>query len=187
MNWATYRSALQKMHQHRNGYLLLACGLMLLNILLIILSLSLAGRERIILTPPTIEHSFWVNQKSVSPEYLAEMSTFFIGLRCTVTTSNAALQREILLRYTDPRFYESLKTTLVQEALQLSKNHVSTAFYPVSIKVDEKHFLARVSGDLVTMVGSTTLPTQRVMYQIQYRYDTGRLWVSAFEEIKAHA
>ena len=187
MHWSTYQSVLQKLYHHRNGYLLLSAGLLLLNILLVLLAMSLENRERIILIPPTIERSFWVNQKSVSPEYLAEMSTFFVGLRCSVTVSNASAQRDILLRYIEPRFYDSLKNTLIQEAQQLSKNHVSTVFYPTSVQVDAKQFLAHVTGDLIAIVGNTTLPAQRVTYQLRYRYDTGRLWVSAFEEIKSHA
>ena len=85
MKLSHYRSQLEKVIAHRNGYLVLALASLAHSFLLAILNIVLIGRERIILTPPTIEKSFWVSAHHVSAEYLSEMTTFFAYLRLNAT------------------------------------------------------------------------------------------------------
>jgi len=180
------QSRLNHLIKQRNGYLILSSGLLILCLILVLLCFSLSNRERIILVPPNIEHSFWVASQNVSSEYLSEMTLFFSYLRLNVTPESADHQRQMLLRYTDPRYFGALNDALVAERDRMTTQHVSTAFYPVNVQVNPKAFSAVVTGDLLSSVGTTQLPTQRVMYQLQYRYDEGRLLVSQFQEVKSH-
>src|SRR4051812_33799533 len=116
MKYLLHHSRLQHLIQHRNGYLVLASGSILLNIILAIAFIMLSNNERIVMVPPSINKSFWVTANQVSPEYLSEMSLFFASLRFNITPSNAIMQREQLLRYVHPSLYESLKIELVAEA-----------------------------------------------------------------------
>jgi len=101
-----------------------------------------------------------------------------------VTAENASFQRETLLRYTDPAYYNHLKTQLVNEEDRIKENHINIAFYPVNIKIDNKALKAIVEGDLKSFVGETALPGKRVSYQIKYRFYSGRLLIHSFEEVK---
>jgi conjugal transfer pilus assembly protein TraE len=186
MKAAIQQSRLQQLIAQRNGYLVLATGLLLLCLLLCVMVFHLIGRERIIITPPVVHRSFWVDHNEVSPEYLAEMTTFFAQLRLTVTPSNAAFQRTTLLRYTDASAYGELNNELVAEADHLTQGHISLAFYPVNIEVDAKHLMARVEGDLYSTVGNTPAKPARIAYRVQYRYNQGRLWLQSFEEELSH-
>lgn len=180
------KSLLQYVIRHRNGYLAVACGSLLLNILLGIGIISMIGHERIVVVPPRIAQTFWVSHSEVSPEYLSEMSYFFASLRFNITPSTAENQREMLLRYVSPEYYESLKTQLINEAQHISQTHINIAFYPVDIKVNPEHMIAIIEGDLVSTVGTNQLPNQRITYKISYNYHAGRLLVKSFEEIKPH-
>lgn len=187
MNFSLAHNQLEKIFAQRNGYMMLAIGSIVVCLLQMILIFFLVGRERIVITPPGIEKSFWVSASQVSPEYLSEMTNFFANLRLNVTPDNSAIQRDTLLRYTDPAYYNTLKSQLIHEADKVADQHVSFAFYPVNIKVDSKHFKALIEGDLKSFVGDTSLPTKRVKYMVSYRYDAGRLLVKSFEEVKQNA
>src|SRR5271156_6320857 len=97
-------SHLQYVIQHRNGYLTLACGSLVLNLLFGLTILFMIGHERIVIVPPSIQKSFWVGANQVSPEYLSEMALFFTNLRFNVTPNNSIMQRDQLLRYIHPKF-----------------------------------------------------------------------------------
>ena len=175
---------LQKLIAQRNGYLVLATGLMLLCLLLSMMVLHLIGRERIIITPPLVHQSFWIDHDEVSPQYLSEMTNFFAQLRLTKTPESAAFQRETLLRYTDPSYYGTLNNELVAEEDHITASHISLAFYPVNVTVDVKQLTAWITGDLRSTVGDALLPSVRITYQVTYRYDEGRLLVKSFQEEK---
>lgn len=178
------KSLLQYVIRHRNGYLIVALGSLILNLLLSITLMLMIGHERIILVPPSIDKTFWVSASHVSPEYLSEMSLFFSNLRFNITPTNATTQRELLLRYVQPNKYEELKTELLSEADYLVKEHISTAFFPVNVIVDSKKLVGRVTGDLQSTIGDSQLPAKRVTYQIAFNYNAGRLFVISFDEVK---
>jgi conjugal transfer pilus assembly protein TraE len=180
------QSRLNHLIKQRNGYLVLSCGLLLLSLILIIFCFDLSHRERVVLVPPHIEHSFWVDNDGASSEYLSEMALFFCFLRLDVTPESADSQRQILLRYTDPHTFGVLNNALIAERDHIVAQHVSTAFYPISVKVNAKSFVVIITGDLTSSVGATPLPVQRVAYQLQFRYEQGRLSVNQFQEVKPH-
>lgn len=187
MKYVLQQSRFQHLIKHRNGYLMLASVSLLLNVLLFFAMFVVITHERIVIVPPVIEKPLWVTSSQVSPEYLSEMSLFFANLRLNVTASNAASQRDILLRFIDPQHYNEIKSDLLNEGEALKKNHVATAFIPTNdVKVDTKKLIAKMTGDLYSMVGDVHLPAKHVTYQIKYHYQQGRLIVTAFDEVVSH-
>lgn len=184
MQITQYKSRLQQLISQRNGYLVLAAALAIISLILALSVCRLIGRERIVIAPPVVNQEFWVDAKAVSPEYLSQMTLFFVQLRLNLTPSNVTYQRETLLRYIDPSHYGDLKNELVAEGDRLEKTHTSLVFYPVSVSVDTPHLTADVQGDLNATVGNEPMPTQRVAYQLRYRYVQGRLWLQSFREIE---
>ncbi len=172
--------------EQRNGYMVLACGLTVLCLLLVILSFYLSDRERIIITPPLVEHGFWVTNSEVSSQYLADMTTFFMYLRLNVTPESADNQRQSLLRYVYPSDYGAFNTLLISERDRIIAQHISSAFYPVNMQIDAKALSVMITGDLISSVGTTQLSPQRVAYFVKYHYSNGRLLVEQFQEVKPH-
>lgn len=109
---------------------------------------------------------------------------FFAGLRLNMTPDTSANQREILLRYTDPEYYNLLKEQLIKEADKLNDQHISFAFYPVDTKINLPKLQTIIEGDLKANVGDAPVPAKRVKYLVQYSYGNGRLLIKAFEEVK---
>jgi len=183
MQIAYQKSRLQQLIAQRNGYLVLAAGLMVLTVLLALGLLRLIGRERVVVVPPIVEQAFWVDAKAISPSYLSQMTVFFAQLRLNMTPSSAAYQRDTLLRYTDPQYYGDFKNELVAEADHLTQTHTSLVFYPVEVAVDAPHLTATITGDFSATVGNMPLPVQRLTYQLVYRYTQGQLWLRSFQEM----
>ena len=181
MQIAHHKSRLQQLIAQRNGYLVLAAGLLILTLLLTINICRLIGRERIVIVPPVVNQALWLDSQNVSPEYLSQMTTFFAQLRLNMTPSSTEYQRQTLLRYTDPQYYGDFNNELVAEADHLAQSHTSLVFYPVDLSVDTHHLTAQLSGDLSGMVGNVPLPVKRVTYQLSYRYSQGRLWLRSFQ------
>ncbi len=187
MNYLLHKARLQHLISHRNGYLALASGSLILNVLLAIAIFIVSGHERIVLVPPDITKTFWVSKSHVSQEYLSEMTLFFADLRFNLTANNIAMQHDLLLRYVNPNGYADVKAQLLNEADKLTKEHVSMAFFPVDIKVDATSLTSVVTGDIQGSVGNTLLPLERVKYQLRFIYHDGRLLVKSFDEVKPHA
>lgn len=181
------KSRIQYLIHTRNGFLALASGSMLMNVFLIFVMFIMMGKERIVIVPPEINKSFWVDASHVSPEYLSEMSLFLTSIRFNLTPSNAEIQRQLLLRYVDPNHYEKIKSELMEEEEQLKKDHISLAFFVSDIKVDANKLVSRISGDLQYSVGDSLLPRQHVNYQVAYSYNAGRLLIKTFDEVKSNA
>jgi conjugal transfer pilus assembly protein TraE len=180
-------SRLQHLLQQRNGYLVLACGSLILNILFVIYAIAMIGKERIVLVPPSISKTFWVDGSHVSNEYLSEMALFFASLRLSATQESVGMKHDILLHYVDPTLYSALKGQLIEEVERIRVSHLTMAFHPVNVQVDSNKWVARVTGDLQTTIGQDVQPSQRVSYQMTFKYDGGRLLVKAFEEVKDNA
>jgi len=179
------QSRIQYLVNNRNGYLTLAALSIISNILIIFYLFYSKGYERTIVTPPTIAKSFWVSANEVSSDYLSEMALFFVYLRFSMTPENATLQRNVILQYVEPRQYQTIKSALISETEHMNKEHITTSFYLVdSPKADAKKMMARVIGDLHSVVGETQLAPQRVIYQVNFSYNAGRLLVKSFEEVK---
>lgn len=181
------QSRLAQLLEQRNSYLVMLCGLLALCLMLTTLCFYLANREKVIITPPVMDRTFWVTNSEVSPDYLTKMTVFYSGLRFNVTPDSADYQRQLLLRYTDPCFYGEFNDQLVAERDRIIQQHVTTAFYPVATEINAKALTVIITGDLISSVGTTELPPQRVAYQWQYRFNNGQLLIKQLQEVKPHA
>jgi len=180
MNIKFYKSQLTRLVEQRNGYMLLAGGLIVLCILLVLLIFNLVGRERTIIAPPVVNKTFWVTNSEVSEEYLTEMSVFFAYMRLNVTPANVQYQHEVLLRFADPSFYGELEGQLELERKYLLNEHLNKAYYPSNLAVDIKNLKVRVIGTIHPSVGTEKFKEQNVVYEIKYGYKHGRLLIKAF-------
>lgn len=181
-----WKSRLVQLLQQRNAYLCIALMLLFIVLLQSLIIYSLSGNWRIVVTPPQINKSFWVDESHVSPAYLSEMTAFFASLILNMTSENATFQRDEILKYTDPKGYGQFKTQLIQNEERLRNESLTTAFYPVDVKTDVKSLTATITGDLMIWVGQEMTSTHRQRYEARYTYHDGRLLIQSFHEVKDH-
>lgn len=157
---------------------LLAIGLVLMTFAIY----SLAGRERTVLVPPTINKTFWVDSDQVSGEYLLEMALFIAHLDLDVTPDSVGFQGETLIHYAAPETYGPLKASLAAYAEKIKKDGASTLFKPHDWAVDEKNMKVSINGDLVTFIADKQVSHVQKSYLAEFAYRSGKIYVKSFQE-----
>ena len=86
----------------------LLVGSMLVNLVLAVFAVRLSGHERVVVVPPTIHKTFWVESDRVSSEYLEQMGYFLMQLTLNVTPQSVDHQAKVLLQYAAPAQFQGL-------------------------------------------------------------------------------
>ena len=93
---------------------------MLATLLLAAHTVRQAGRERVVVVPPAIHKTFWVEAERASPEYLEQMGYFLAQLTLNVTPQSVEHQSRLLLQYAAPASWGDLRTAMAANAETLS-------------------------------------------------------------------
>lgn len=161
---------------------LITAGLVGLLLLLGFAVVSLIGEDRQTMVPPTIDKTFWVNKKRVSPEYLEQMGYFIGQLVLSATPDNVEYQTKVLLQYACPSAYGKLKTDQAVAGNALKRDSISTLFNTRLIQVDEKTLKAALTGTMTTWVSNKKAPDYAKTYLGKFEYQNGRICVADFKE-----
>lgn len=192
MHYHIKNTRIGKLISQRNNAVLIIFGLFLLGLIEAITIDHLVGNQQNHFTPlpQVITAPFSISKNHVSQGYLADITRYFALLRLNYTPATIANQAQWLLRYTDGAFYGALKQQLAQEIEKTKEHDISLSFSPVDTRVDEKHLLVFIEGDLTQYVGKTRLAVKRVTYRVTYTYHDGQLRVTSMTDItgvKKHA
>ncbi len=159
---------------------------LLVNIVLATLVLRVSGRERIVLVPPTINKTFWVESERVSAEYLQQMAYFLMQLTLDVTPHSVDHQSGVLMQYAAPASYGELRATMAANAERLKRDGASTIFSPRDLVVDEATQRVGVRGQLTTFISDRRVSEVSKGYAIELQYAGGRVYLKAFRETHPH-
>ena len=181
MMLARYRSALAEALWRRNAWMATAAVMALSNLVLAAWLVRVDVREKTIVTPPTLEKSFWVHGDEVSPEYLEQMALFFAGLALTYHPDNVDEQVRLFLRYADPTVYGALAARLEADVKKVRRNNLSSVFYPQAVRIEGRGVL--LTGQLATFIGQKSVQARQGVFRFRFDYRGGRLFVSEFEEV----
>ena len=179
MNLTYLKSNLENLIKQRSALMVISVGLLLSNLLLVIKIMS--DSTRIIITPPEIQKSFWVEKGSVSPEYLEQMSLFIAHLVLDVSPGSAKRQRDVALGYVSPKFYNALKKRLEDEEAFLKKEQVSLSFKPTHITVDAKELEVTLLGEMNHYVASERIKNSQESYKLHFDYRGSKLHLTSFK------
>lgn len=179
MNFNHLKNTVHSLIKQRSALLIITIGLLVSNIVLSIKLLS--QTSRVIIIPPEIQKSFWVDHHTVSPEYLEQMSTFIAHQILDVTASSAQRQREIVLSYVAPELYNPLKKRLKAEEDFLRKDQVSTSFKTTNITVDPENLTVELIGEMNHYVASQRIKHEAETYILTFIYKGQRLQLKSFK------
>ena len=155
---------------------------MLSTLVLALLLASLAGRERVVVVPPTVQKTFWVEAERASPEYLEQMAYFLAQLVLNVTPQSAEAQSRILLNYAAPSAYGELRTAMAANAERVKRDGSSTVFSPQDLIVDEARQRVGLRGLLTTFISDRRVSEVSKGYAIELQYAGGRIFLKTFRE-----
>lgn len=165
---------------------MLVCGCAVLGIIAILEGFALIFKsDHVVIVPPELNQSFWIEQNRASNAYLEEMGLFFISMILDHSPASCAYQREIILRYTLPESYSVLKTQLLADEERLKKENLSTNFRPIDVKVSRQSNHIEITGDLIGFVGDKRVFHTRETYLLALLFKKGRLFIQSFKCVRS--
>ena len=182
MRLAWMRQDLGSARRATTFLLVLLVGSTLVNLILATFAVRVSGRERIVVVPPSVHKTFWVEADRVSPEYLEEMGYFLMQLILNVTPQSVDHQAKVLLQYAAPAAFGELRTALLAAAERLKRDGAATVFSAQDVIVDERALRVGIRGQLTTFVSDRRVSDLAKGYAIEFQYSAGRLFLKAFRE-----
>jgi conjugal transfer pilus assembly protein TraE len=170
--------------RRRNGALGLAvAGLSFALIVALLAILKIAGTERTVIVPPTIDKSFWVTHERASRDYLNQMASYVAYLILDVDPAVIDWKKDTLLNWVAPGEHAALRTRLELEADRLKRINAATFFRPQQLVADEERQAVTVRGRLRTLVNGQETSSEVKAYLVEFDYAGGRAQLKSFKEI----
>lgn len=144
----------------------------------------LIGAEHIVVSPPTVTHSFWLSADHGSNDYLEQMGGFVAWLALDLTPTTVDWKKDQLLGFVAPEEEGRLKIRQELEADRLKKFNMSTYFLPQQFEPDEEKQSVLITGRLRTLVNGQETSTVQKRYLAEFSFPGGRTRLKSFKEVK---
>jgi len=169
MKVAFLHQNMSKLISQRNGFFILVGFLVLSNVMLV--TLVLGKKEKVILIPPQLENPFWVKGEEVSAEYLEDMGHFMAMLLLDISPTSFPFKHKVLLRHTTPEAYGPLHAQLLKDGEHYISLQLSTHFKPSQVIANPKTWEADVTGSLTSFVGDKKVKetTETLTFKFTHR------------------
>lgn len=183
MEFQAAKTILQKLTGRLHHLLLMSIGLLISNIFLVwLVGWSFIHQKRVVV-PVEFKKSFVVSDSTVDASYLRQMALFFVAERLNVTPGNVNQCHNLILQYTDSRFYHDFIDILNKEKDEVIKQNISSVFYPEEIIPNAKELNVLIKGTLAHWVGGISIEPVKKNYMVKFSYRSGDLKVMSFFEI----
>ena len=155
-----------KIISQRNAWISFSALMAMSNI---VLSIALfLKHERIILVPPHIAKTLWVEGGTVSKEYLEEMGLYMSKLLLDLSPTNFPYNHETLLKYATPEAYGALKKQLLEDGDTYTKLQLSTHFKPTEVTASPGKLHVEVKGNLTSYVAGKEIRSSLETVSLQF-------------------
>jgi len=183
MDHQRHQGDLKDLRTRNRNLGLAVAGLVFALILALVIILEQLGSERTIVTPPTIEKSFWVTKNRVSKEYLEQMGAFVAWLVLDVSPESIDWKKNVLLGFVPPDQSGAMKARQDLEAERLKRMNAATFFAPKQLVPDEDAQSVLLTGRLRTQVNGQDTTADTKSYLAEFAYRGGRVHLITFKEI----
>jgi conjugal transfer pilus assembly protein TraE len=149
----------------------------------LVLMFNMIGRDRVIVTPPSIDKTFWVSKDRVSSSYLEQMGSFIAYLTLDVSPQSIDWKKTMQLQYVSPDVYGVLQTRLDLEADRLRRLNATTQFSVAQLVPNEEAMNVTLKGRLATFINGTRTSDIDKEYVAEFEFKGNRVQIRNFKEI----
>jgi len=149
----------------------------------LVLMFNLVGRDRVIVTPPSIDKTFWVSKDRVSSSYLEQMGSFIAYLTLDVSPQSIDWKKTMLLQYVSPDVYGALQTRQDLEADRLRRLNATTQFSVAQLLPNEEAMNVTLKGRLATFINGARTSDIDKEYVAEFEFKGNRVQIRNFKEI----
>lgn len=178
-----YKAAIDNQASTLSYLKLLLVGMVLIVVAMSFAIYKMSGSERIVIVPPGINKTFWVEADNAAPEYLEQMAYFMAQLALSVTPSNARFQLDLLLKHTSPTYYLPLKQANEHFLKRIAKEPVITFFSVQKMDTNQKEKAVVMTGIQTTFLNGSKLADRPKKFLIQFGFEGGKLTLNNFKEL----
>jgi conjugal transfer pilus assembly protein TraE len=177
---------MQDLKQMRSTVRLQGAAIALLGACLLsslVLMFNMVGRDRIVVTPPSIDKTFWVSKDRVSSSYLEQMGSFIAYLTLDVSPQSIDWKKTMLLQYVSPDVYGVLQTRQDLEADRLRRLNATTQFSVAQLVPNEEAMNVTLKGRLATFINGARTSDIDKEYVAEFEFKGNRVQIRNFKEI----
>lgn len=149
----------------------------------LVLMFNMVGRDRIVVTPPSIDKTFWVSKERVSSAYLEQMGSFIAYLTLDVSPQSIDWKKTMLLQYVSPDIYGALQTRQELEADRLRRLNATTQFSIAQLLPNEEAMNVTLKGRLATFINGARTSDVDKEYVAEFEFKGNRVQIRNFREI----
>ena len=149
----------------------------------LVLMFNMVGRDRVIVTPPSIDKTFWVSKDRVSSSYLEQMGSFIAYLTLDVSPQSIDWKKSMLLQYVSPDVYGALQTRQDLEADRLRRLNATTQFSVAQLLPNEEAMNVTLKGRLATFINGARTSDIDKEYVAEFEFKGNRVHIRNFKEI----
>lgn len=149
----------------------------------VVLMFNMVGRDRIVVTPPSIDKTFWVSKDRVSSSYLEQMASFIAYLTLDVSPQSIDWKKTMLLQYVSPDVYGALQTRQDLEADRLRRLNATTQFSVAQLLPNEEAMNVTLKGRLATFINGARTSDVDKEYVAEFEFKGARVQIRNFREI----
>ena len=136
--------------------------------------------ERIIVSPPELHQSYWVEGNRFSESYLEEMAVFFAHLLLDVSSDSLLYQGEVILRHVDAESYSRIRTKLFADAAQLKKENATSRFQPKKAIVSRNSMEVQLKGTMTQYVSGKAVSSYEETFVVRFSAKNGTIYLKDF-------
>ena len=133
--------------------------------------------ERIIVSPPELHQSYWVEGNRFSESYLEEMAVFFAHLLLDVSSESLLYQGDVILRHVDAESYSRIRTKLFADAAQLKKENATSRFQPKKAIVSRKSMEVQLKGTMTQYVSGKDVSSYEETFVVRFSAKNGTIYL----------
>lgn len=137
---------------------------------------------RTVMMPPEVTKSFWVDGRSISPEYLEQMGTWVIQQFANVTSASAEYQKDNILRYVHPSVFGELSVRFQQGVNRLKAENISKYFFPREVRVSQQMQAVALMGVQQTWIADKRAGDEMKAYLVSFHYDGSKVSIKELRE-----
>lgn len=183
MDFARLDHDLTDLRRRNRALGLVLGGLVVAQVFALAVICTIAGSERTIVVPPTIERSFWVTRERAGRDYLNQMAAYVSYLVLDVDPATVDWKKDALLDWIAPDQHAVMKARQELEAERLKRINAATYFRPQQLVADEERQSVVVRGRLRTLVNGQETSADTRSHLVEFDHSGGRLHIKTFKEI----
>lgn len=179
-----YKNKMDKYLYENITFRTISIALSVVIIFLVYVIVVRTDSQRVVFMPPKIANQeFWIAGNEVSKTYLHEMGQFITFNLLNITKSNAQNNIENILTLVEPKYYNEVRTKLLEQARYITKNSISRTFFVSAIDTDTKGTI-KVYGVVKDIIKDKVIRSDISEYEIKYDIVLGRFLLNDVIPIK---